>query len=100
MRLRGQALTLTTVMRVAPRDEAVGSATALPEGVADFNALRARELADRLTSGRDIAPGEIAAYFHTGSTRRVSPPWASRSKTARLKSLPQPTSRSFRSESA
>ena len=63
MRLRGQALTLTTVPHVAPRDEAVGSATALPEGVADFNALRARELADRLTSGRDVAPGEIRRLF-------------------------------------
>ena len=69
MRLRGQVPSLTTVLRVAPHNEAASSATAaLPEGVADFNALRAREPADRLTSGRDIAPGDIAAYFHTGGT--------------------------------
>ena len=68
MRLRGQVPTLTTVLRVAPHDEAAGGAAALPEGVADFNALRASEPVDRLTSGRDIAPGDIAAYFHTGGT--------------------------------
>ena len=38
MRLRGQVPTLTTVLRVAPHDEAAGSAGALPEGVVDFNA--------------------------------------------------------------
>ncbi|MDB5929439.1 MAG: AMP-dependent synthetase and ligase [Polaromonas sp.] len=68
MRLRGQVPTLQTVLRVAPHDEAVADAPALPEGVADFNALRAREPDDRLVSGRDIAPEDIAAYFHTGGT--------------------------------
>ncbi len=68
MRLQGQVPTLTTVLRVAPHDEPPGSAPALPEGVADFNALRAREPADALVSGRDIAPTDIAAYFHTGGT--------------------------------
>ena len=68
MRLRGQVPTLTTVLRVAPHDEAPGSAGELPEGVADFGALRAAEPDDRLVSGRDIAPGDIAAYFHTGGT--------------------------------
>ncbi|MBT2322058.1 acyl-CoA synthetase [Variovorax paradoxus] len=68
MRLRGQVPTLTTVLRVAPHDEPVGAAGALPEGVADFNALCARVPADRLESGRDIAPSDIAAYFHTGGT--------------------------------
>ncbi|MDW5444175.1 acyl-CoA synthetase [Polaromonas sp. SM01] len=68
MRLRGQVPTLTTVLRVAPHDEAAGSASVLPEGVTDFAALRAREPADRLVSGRDIAPTDIAAYFHTGGT--------------------------------
>jgi len=68
MRLRGQVPTLTTVLRVAPHDEAVGAAGALPEGVADFNALRSAEPSDRLMSGRDIAPTDIAAYFHTGGT--------------------------------
>jgi len=68
MRLRGQVPTLTTVLRVAPHDEAPGSAGDLPDGVADFGALRAAEPDDRLASGRDIAPGDIAAYFHTGGT--------------------------------
>ncbi|BEP63565.1 acyl-CoA synthetase [Variovorax sp. V213] len=68
MRLRGQVPTLTTVLRVAPHDEAPGAASALPEGVADFDALRAVQPADRLVSGRDIAPTDIAAYFHTGGT--------------------------------
>ena len=78
MRLRGQVPTLTTVLRVAPHDEAPGSAGALHEtgsgsagalpGVADFDVLRSAQLSDRLVSGRDIAPTDIAAYFHTGGT--------------------------------
>lgn len=68
LRLRTQVPTLATVLRVAPPDEAPGNAAALPEGVADFKALRAREPGDRLASGRDIAPTDIAAYFHTGGT--------------------------------
>lgn len=68
MRLRGQVPTLTTVLRVAPHDEAPGAAGALPEGVADFDALRAAQPSDHLVSGRDIAPTDIAAYFHTGGT--------------------------------
>jgi fatty-acyl-CoA synthase len=68
MRLRGQVPTLTTVLRVAPHDEAPGAAGALPEGVAEFDVLRAAQASDRLVSGRDIAPTDIAAYFHTGGT--------------------------------
>lgn len=68
LRLRTQVPTLATVLRVAPPDEAAGTAPALPEGVADFKALREREPGDRLASGRDIAPTDIAAYFHTGGT--------------------------------
>jgi fatty-acyl-CoA synthase len=68
MRLRGQVPTLTTVLRVAPHDEAPGAAGTLPEGIAEFNTLRAAQPADRLVSGRDIAPSDIAAYFHTGGT--------------------------------
>jgi fatty-acyl-CoA synthase len=68
LRLRGQVPTLTTVLRVAPHDEPPGSTPTLPEGVADFNALLAREPDDHLVSGRDIAPADIAAYFHTGGT--------------------------------
>jgi fatty-acyl-CoA synthase len=68
MRLRGQVPTLTTVLRVAPHDEAPDAAGALPEGVAEFDVLRAAQPNDRLVSGRDIAPTDIAAYFHTGGT--------------------------------
>ncbi|SET91859.1 acyl-CoA synthetase [Variovorax sp. OV084] len=78
MRLRGQVPTLTTVLRVAPHDEAPGTAGTLPEagsdsatalpGVAEFDVLRAAQPDDRLVSGRDIAPSDIAAYFHTGGT--------------------------------
>ncbi|QFZ81743.1 acyl-CoA synthetase [Variovorax paradoxus] len=68
MRLRGQVPTLTTVLRVAPHDEAPGAAGALPGGVAEFDVLRAAQPSDRLVSGRDIAPTDIAAYFHTGGT--------------------------------
>jgi len=36
--------------------------------VLDFADVIAREPSDRLVSGREIAPGDIAAYFHTGGT--------------------------------
>ena len=36
--------------------------------VLDFDLESAQEPDDRLVSGRDIAPGEIASYFHTGGT--------------------------------
>lgn len=68
MRLRGQVPTLQTVLRVAPHDEPAASIIALPEGTADFRALRASEPSGHLVSGRDIAPADIAAYFHTGGT--------------------------------
>ena len=68
MRLRGQVPTLTTVLRVAPHDESPGTAGALPDGVSGFDELRRAQPADRLVSGRDIAPTDIAAYFHTGGT--------------------------------
>jgi fatty-acyl-CoA synthase len=68
MRLRGQVPTLAAVLRVAPHDEAPGAAGTLPEGVADFDVLRAAQPDDRLVSGRDIVPTDIAAYFHTGGT--------------------------------
>src|SRR2546422_4389096 len=68
MRIRGQVPSLATVLRVAPHNEPPGTAGILAEGVADFKARRAREPDDRLVSGRDIAPADIAAYFHTGGT--------------------------------
>ncbi len=68
MRLRTQVPTLVTVLRVAPHDELADAAVDLPEGTADFAAMRAAQPDDRLLSGRDIAPDDIAAYFHTGGT--------------------------------
>lgn len=67
MRIRDRVPALRAVLRVAPHDEATPPAP-LPPGVFDFAALRAREPDDRLSSGRDIAPHDIAAYFHTGGT--------------------------------
>jgi len=67
MRIRGHVPTLAAVLRVAPHDQTATS-NVLPDGVFDFDALRAAEPDERLVSGRDIAPGDIAAYFHTGGT--------------------------------
>ena len=36
--------------------------------VYDLHALMAEQPGDRLASGREIAPGDIASYFHTGGT--------------------------------
>jgi fatty-acyl-CoA synthase len=38
------------------------------EGAGDFAALVAQQPGEGLASGRDIAPEDIAAYFHTGGT--------------------------------
>jgi fatty-acyl-CoA synthase len=67
MRIRADVPTLAMVLRVAPHDERAAPAS-LPEGVADFTTLRAREASDRLASGREIGREDIAAYFHTGGT--------------------------------
>ncbi|GIZ13870.1 acyl-CoA synthetase [Pseudomonas sp. NCCP-436] len=40
----------------------------LPDGVLDFDATIAECPADHLESGRQIAPDDIASYFHTGGT--------------------------------
>ncbi|MDA4848281.1 acyl-CoA synthetase [Hoeflea poritis] len=53
------------VLRVAPHDEAVPPHHG---GDGDFQALLEGQPADRLVSGRQIAPDDIAAYFHTGGT--------------------------------
>ncbi len=37
-------------------------------GILDFAQIRDAQPADRLLSGRNIDPGDIAAYFHTGGT--------------------------------
>ena len=67
VRLRALVPTLTTVLRVAPHDEAPGSAGPLPDGVVDL-AARQQHPGDHLVSGRRIAASDIAAYFHTGGT--------------------------------
>ncbi|EJE51904.1 acyl-CoA synthetase (AMP-forming)/AMP-acid ligase II [Acidovorax sp. CF316] len=67
MGLRSQVPTLRTVLRVAPHGEAAGAAGPLPDSVIDF-ASRSAQPDDRLVSGRRIAAGDIAAYFHTGGT--------------------------------
>lgn len=67
LRLRALVPTLTTVLRVAPHDEATGTTPALPPGVLDL-AARHQHPGDHLVSGRRIAASDIAAYFHTGGT--------------------------------
>ena len=67
LRLRALVPTLTTVLRVAPHDEAPEAAPALPAGVVDL-AARQQHPDDHLVSGRHIAATDIAAYFHTGGT--------------------------------
>ncbi len=66
MRIRALVPSLTAVLRVAPVNEI--NVPELPEGVFDFTAERKRERNDCLVSGRNIAPTDIAAYFHTGGT--------------------------------
>ncbi len=66
LRLREAVPTLTHVLRVAPHGEA--APPLLADGVVDFHALRSTQRSDALASGRDIAPEDIAAYFHTGGT--------------------------------
>ncbi len=66
LRIRGAVPTLQTVLRVAPHGET--QTLPMPEGTADFADLRAAEPDDHLVNGRDIAPTDIAAYFHTGGT--------------------------------
>ena len=67
LRLRALVPTLTTVLRVAPHDEAPEAAPALPACVVDL-AARQQHPDDHLVSGRHIAATDIAAYFHTGGT--------------------------------
>ncbi|MEX1166043.1 MAG: AMP-binding protein, partial [Hydrogenophaga sp.] len=68
-RLRARVPTLRNVLRVAPHGET--TPPPLPADTADnadFHALISAEPDDHLVSGRDIAPTDIAAYFHTGGT--------------------------------
>ena len=59
--IRGDLPNLKAVLQVlGPGDE--------KEGVLAYDALIDRYPADRLVSGREIAPEELVAYFHTGGT--------------------------------
>lgn len=53
-RVKAQVPTLAHLLRVG--------------GEGDLNALIAQQPGDQLVSGREIAPQDIAAYFHTGGT--------------------------------
>jgi len=66
LRVRTQVPTLRALLRVAPFGDMTAPASA--DGVLNFDELRRQEVDDRLVSGRSIAPGDIAAYFHTGGT--------------------------------
>jgi len=61
---------LKTVLRVPPHGEVLGdiSKSDLPVGVLDFYDAIDGQPDDRLVSGRQIKPDDIAAYFHTGGT--------------------------------
>lgn len=60
-RIRGLVPSLKTVLRVGGDD-------VLPANTVDFATLIASQPSDCLVSGRNIAPTDIAAYFHTGGT--------------------------------
>lgn len=61
LRIRAELPNLKAILQVhGPGDHA--------DGVHSFDALLEKYPADRLSSGRTIAAGEIAAYFHTGGT--------------------------------
>mgnify|MGYP000975372083 FL=1 len=61
LKARGDLKDLKAVVQVGgPGDEA--------NGIHSFDALVAKQPADRLVSGREIAASDIAAYFHTGGT--------------------------------
>ena len=68
MRIRAALPSLKAVLRVAPHDEPAGASIELAQGVLDFEAERGAQVDDRLLSGREIAPQDITAYFHTGGT--------------------------------
>ena len=64
-RIRGLVPSLKAVLRVGGSG---GSAEDEAAGIFDFDKLLATFADDRLTSGRRIARGDTAAYFHTGGT--------------------------------
>ena len=61
VKVRGQLKQLKAIVQVnGPGDEA--------NAIYAFDALISKQPADRLVSGRQIAAGDVAAYFHTGGT--------------------------------
>lgn len=68
MNIHSRVSSLEAVLRVKPIGETAPSTSELPAGVLDFNEEIARQVSDRLISGRQISPDDIAAYFHTGGT--------------------------------
>lgn len=61
VKVRAKLKQLKAVVQVnGPGDEA--------NGICSFDALISKQPADRLVSGRKIAAGDVAAYFHTGGT--------------------------------
>jgi fatty-acyl-CoA synthase len=61
VKVRGQLKQLKAIVQVnGPGDEA--------NAIYAFDALISKQPADRLVSGRKIAAGDVAAYFHTGGT--------------------------------
>ena len=56
------------VATAGPEDAARARPREGPVPIFDFDTLVAAQAADRLVSGRDIGPDEIAGYFHTGGT--------------------------------
>jgi fatty-acyl-CoA synthase len=65
--LRGCVPSLQAVLTVKGGQHASGQAQ-VGTFEQDFNTTIAAQASDRLISGRDIAPSDIAAYFHTGGT--------------------------------
>lgn len=66
LRLRALVPSLTTVLRVQPIGES--APWDLIPGVQDFDEALQVSNDRHLDSGREIAPEDIAAYFHTGGT--------------------------------
>ena len=64
-RIRGLVTSLKVVLQVGGPG---GSADDEARGIYSFDKLLATFPAERLTSGREIARTDIAAYFHTGGT--------------------------------
>jgi fatty-acyl-CoA synthase len=62
VKIRDRLKQLKAIVQVGggPGDEA--------NAIYAFDALIGKQPADRLVSGRQIAPGDVAAYFHTGGT--------------------------------